>query len=51
MKDGSKSNNKSKEMFMIVKQLQEQIAKLCLQEQEQKQQIKSNKIEKKSLMN
>ena len=51
MIDGSKSNNKNKGMVMIVKLLQEQIASLCLQEQEQKLQIKSNKIGKKSLMN
>lgn len=51
MIDGSKSNNKNKGMVMIVKLLQERIASLCLQEQEQKLQIKSNKIGKKSLMN
>ena len=51
MIDGSKSNNKNKGMVMIVKLLQERIANLCLQEQEQKLQIKSNKIGKKSLMN
>ena len=51
MIDGSKSNNKNKGMVMIVKLLQEQIASLCLQEQEQRLQIKSNKIGKKSLMN
>ena len=51
MIDGSKSNNKNKGMVMIVKLLQERIASLCLQEQEQKLQIKSNRIGKKSLMN
>ena len=51
MIDGSKINNKNKGMVMIVKLLQERIANLCLQEQEQKLQIKSNKIGKKSLMN
>ena len=51
MIDGSKSYNKNKGMVMIVKLLQEQIASLCLQEQEQRLQIKSNKIGKKSLMN
>ena len=51
MIDGSKSNNKNKGMVMIVKLLQERIASLCLQEQEQRLQIKSNKIGKKSLMN